>query len=279
MAGKINTVFERTEIKYLVPAQKAEAFRTAILGHMQADDYGLTSICNIYYDTENSDLITRSLQMPKYKEKLRLRSYGVPGRDTIVFPEIKKKVNGIVYKRREVLPLHEAEAFLNEGIYPEKDSQIMREIAYFTEHYHPVPKMFIAYDRVAYFGKEDHDFRLTMDTNIRYRTTDLTLSHGDYGVQLDIDGASLVEIKCGHAMPMFMVKILSELEIYPMSFSKYGKIFTEVYAKPAMSGAAAAREMPAYTPVRGVPAYAAAGAAAGAMYTPSPVRAGLKGKA
>ena len=45
---------------------------------MQLDEYGLHTICNIYYDTPDYDLIRTSIDKPVYKEKLRLRSYGIP---------------------------------------------------------------------------------------------------------------------------------------------------------------------------------------------------------
>jgi len=237
MAG-FNTIFERTEIKYLVPQEKKEAFLRAIEPYMQLDEYGLSTICNIYYDTENDDLISRSLDAPAYKEKLRLRSYGVPKADGTVFPELKKKVNGIVYKRRAAMKLGEAEAFLS-GRSPQDGTQILREIDYFREFYKPVPKLFIAYDRRAYFGKEDHGFRLTTDENIRFRTDRLSLSEGDDGELLNLGGAMLVEIKCAGAMPRFMVEILSKMKIYPTSFSKYGRIYEQMHRAPAAAASKA----------------------------------------
>jgi SPX domain protein involved in polyphosphate accumulation len=195
---------------------------------MQLDAYGLTTIMNIYYDTDENLLISRSLDKPKYKEKLRLRTYGIPDAGSTSFVELKKKVGGIVYKRREVMPLREAELFLNNGIRPEHTSQITREIDWFRMQYHPIPKMFIAYDREAYYGLSDENFRLTLDKNIRYREDRLSLRYGDSGELLDPDGGYLLEIKVNGAMPLFMVRILTELKIYPISFSKYGMIYSKI---------------------------------------------------
>ena len=105
MERKINTVFKRVEVKYRIPEDKIRAFRDAIRPYMQLDAYGLTTIMNIYYDTDGNLLISRSLDKPKYKEKLRLRTYGIPDAGSTSFVELKKKVGGIVYKRREVMPL------------------------------------------------------------------------------------------------------------------------------------------------------------------------------
>ena len=135
MERKINTVFKRVEVKYRIPEDKIRAFRDAIRPYMQLDAYGLTTIMNIYYDTDGNLLISRSLDKPKYKEKLRLRTYGIPDAGSTSFVELKKKVGGIVYKRREVMPLREAEMFLNNGIRPEHTSQITREIDWFRRQY------------------------------------------------------------------------------------------------------------------------------------------------
>ena len=57
-------------------------------------------------------LIRASLEKPAYKEKLRLRSYGVTEPGGEVFLELKKKYKGIVYKRRITLPEDAAGEFI-----------------------------------------------------------------------------------------------------------------------------------------------------------------------
>ena len=235
MSDKTNFVFQRIEAKYMIPKMKYEAFRREMEGYMQLDEYGLSTICNIYYDTEHYDLVSRSLEKPRYKEKLRLRSYGVPDKDSRVFIELKKKYDGIVYKRRTDMILRDAEAFLNEGAEAWDDTQINREIKYFLDFYRPVPAMVLCYDREAFFGKEDPEMRMTIDRNIRFREKDLYLEHGDYGELIDPDGDYLLEIKVGHAMPIWLARLFSEYEIFPVSFSKYGKIYSITH-EPSMTG-------------------------------------------
>ncbi len=222
MAGANNDIFQRIEKKYMVTPEKYEELRKRLEEYMKVDDYGLSTICNIYYDTRDDELIRRSIEKPVYKEKLRVRSYGVPGEDTKVFTEIKKKYDGIVYKRRISLPMNTTRAYLNEGKDPGFDSQIRREIDYFMVYYRPVPKMFIGYDRIAMYGKEDPELRLTLDFNIRARDTDLDLTLGDHGGLLLPKDTVLMEVKVGGAYPLWMSHILNELEIYGVSFSKYG---------------------------------------------------------
>lgn len=225
MAGKSNNVFERIEKKYMLTRETYNLFLEAIEPHMCADSYGKHTICNIYYDTDTYELIRHSIEKPRYKEKLRLRSYGIPNEDSKVYLEIKKKYAGVVYKRRIGMTLAEAKAYLEQGIKPEKDSQILREIEYFISYYKPTAKLYLAYDRVAYFGREDSSVRMTIDQNIRSRQYDIGLENGDYGELLLDECQYLLEIKVAGAMPLWLSKILTELEIYPTSFSKYGNIY------------------------------------------------------
>lgn len=74
-------VFERKEVKYRLDAAQRSAMLTALEGRMAVDDYGTTSIVSRYFDTPDRALIERSLDKPLYKEKLRVRSYGIPGED------------------------------------------------------------------------------------------------------------------------------------------------------------------------------------------------------
>lgn len=217
--------FERVEKKYLMTKQQFEAFQKHTESIITLDEYGLHTICNIYYDTEKDDLIRYSISKPKYKEKLRLRSYGIPTGDSMVFVELKKKWNGVVFKRRTSMSLDEAHNYLDCGVRPSKESQIIREINYFLEYYNPAPKLFLAYDRLAFFSNEDSQVRITVDQNIRSRTSDLDLKLGDQGEFLLEDELYLMEVKVPGVFPLWLANLLSELKIYPVSFSKYGNIY------------------------------------------------------
>ncbi len=199
--------------------------RERLQPYMKEDQYGLHTICNIYYDTPDSYLICRSLERPAYKEKLRLRSYGIPAPDSNVFLEIKKKYQKIVNKRRIELGLQEAYNYVERGIRPEKESQILREIDFFLHRYPLIRGLYLGYDRIALYGTEDSNFRVTFDHNIRSRRTSMGLENGDHGELLLPDGHYLMESKIMGATPLWFAKILSELSVYPVSFSKYGNIY------------------------------------------------------
>jgi len=218
-------IFRRVEKKYrLTPPQK-EALLSLIGPHLTPDAHGRSTICSLYLDTPDHLIIRNSIDARVYKEKLRLRSYGTPTPDETVFLEIKKKYKGVVYKRRESLPLETAMGYIAGSPMP-RDTQIMREIDYAMHFYRqPQPAMLIAYEREAYFDRELPSLRITFDTGVRYRTEDLHLDHGHHGTQLLPDDAILMEIKTDGAMPMWLARALSDCMILPTSFSKYGTAY------------------------------------------------------
>lgn len=220
--------FKRVEIKYLLTGQQKQQLLWAMEPYMELDEYGRTTILNIYYDTPDYTLIRRSLDKPVYKEKLRLRSYGVPGSDSTVFIELKKKYQGVVYKRRTGASLQEASGYLNEGHPLMKQSQITREMDYFKGFYRNLaPAMVISYEREAYFCRDGSDLRITFDENVLWREDDLSLQKGAYGSPVLEEGQVLLEIKVASAMPLWLTRKLSELQIFQTSFSKYGSAYQQ----------------------------------------------------
>lgn len=227
--AKIQTVFKRYEKKYLLHEAQYQSFLLQAKELMHPDQYGQSTICNIYFDTPDSRLIRTSLEKPVYKEKLRLRSYGVPDPTGKVFVELKKKYKGVVYKRREAMPLAQAESYLYSSIPLIKPTQITREIDWFLQYYPNLrPAMFLSYDRVALYGEAASALRVTFDSNILYRRERLYLNAGVWGTPLLTPDQHLMEIKIEGSMPLWLSHLLNELEIYPVSFSKYGRSYLNI---------------------------------------------------
>lgn len=225
MKNEYQNNFKRYEKKYILNKKQYALFIENTKPYITEDAYGLHTICNLYLDTENFQLIRTSIEKPVYKEKIRLRSYGVPHFNDNVFLELKKKYKGIVYKRRISLPLNEAMDYINFKKPPKNQCQIFKEIDWSMNLYNPTPKAFIAYDRTAFFGNDDSEFRVTFDNNIRFRETTLELSKGDYGNFILEPNLTLMELKISESMPLWLSYILSELKIFPVSFSKYGTCY------------------------------------------------------
>lgn len=213
----------RVEMKYVLTNVQLSYLKSALDSYMKVDQYGKTSIASLYYDTPDFRLIRTSLEKPEYKEKIRLRSYGLANEQTKVFLELKRKVSGLVYKRRIALKEKDATSILDGDLYNEE--QISKEIMYFSNYYRNlVPAFLIIYDRVAYFDPNS-DLRLTIDENPRYRTKELNLHTSLDGTPLLENGGAILEIKVQGAMPLWLTKILSDGGIYQSSFSKVGEAY------------------------------------------------------
>ena len=163
MANGTQYSFQRIEKKYFISPAQAETMLGEMRQHMTADRYGEYAIGNIYCDTDNFRLIRASLEKPAYKEKLRIRCYGVPKAGDKVFVELKKKCGGVVYKRRVTAPLPQAERFLRTETAPAEWGQIGQELQWFQRFYDTMPRMYIGYDRTAWAGTEDPALRITFD--------------------------------------------------------------------------------------------------------------------
>jgi len=225
-------VFKRYELKYLINRNQKEKILQAMEPYMELDEYGRSTIRNVYYDTDNYRLIRKSLEKPIYKEKLRVRSYRQITADEEVFVELKKKYKSVVYKRRVNLPNGQAMEYLAGKRKAPIHTQITEEIDYFLMYYENLaPKVFLSYEREAYYTKNSDEFRVTFDENILWRDTDLSLGKGIYGEAILQPGQTLMEIKTPGNIPLWMVEVLSKEQIRKTSFSKYGNAYQMIWKK------------------------------------------------
>lgn len=214
-------VMKRYELKYRLSKENVQLFMDEISKYMKMDSYGLSSIASLYLDTPDYRLINKSIEKPKFKEKVRVRSYGLNKGDRPVYLEVKRKFEKVVYKRRIALLEKDIKTFLNGESFEDK-GQIAKELRFLKERYGELePKYLIIYDRVAYY-QDDGDLRLTIDMNPRYRVKDLNLHTSMEGIPLLNEGEAILEIKVQHSIPLWLVSILTKLKIYQSSFSKVG---------------------------------------------------------
>ena len=225
----VQTVFKRYELKYMLTQEQKEKIVAAMAPYMEPDQYGRTTIRNIYYDTDTYLLIRRSIEKPAYKEKLRLRSYERAASDSTVFVELKRKSRQVVYKRRISLPEAQAVDWVAGKRHCGQNTQISAEVDYFLQYYKTLrPAVFLSYEREAYFARDGSDFRVTFDDTILCRQEKLTLDSEVYGTPLLPEGQVLMEIKCSGGIPLWMTRLLSEEHIYKTTFSKYGTAYKTV---------------------------------------------------
>ncbi|MDO5478718.1 MAG: polyphosphate polymerase domain-containing protein [Clostridia bacterium] len=227
-------VFNRVEKKYLLTGEIFEEVVKRIKDYTYMDKYNIGgeyyTLCSLYFDTDDKRFIRHSLSSPVYKEKLRLRSYGVPKEDSKVYLEMKKKFKGTVNKRRTAFYYTEAMEFLEkremQTLLPHMNGQVIKELSEFLKMNPGIkPSCIVAYDRLAFFANDNKDLRISFDKDIRTRMHELDLLKGDYGEALIKPDMRLMEIKAVGGYPLWLVDILSELEIRKSRFSKYGKAY------------------------------------------------------
>lgn len=227
MDNNAERTFERREYKYRLTREQRERLMADIGDKIKPDKYCRADISSLYFDTPDKLLIRRSLEKPLYKEKLRLRSYGGVRAGETAYLELKKKFDGVVYKRREAMSLEAALSYLAGGR-PDRETQITREIDYFIAFYGKLePSLLISVTREAYAGAYDAGLRITFDSDILWRETDLDLSSGRHGRALLPEGSCLMEIKTPTAIPLWLAHELSRLRLFKESFSKYGSAYLE----------------------------------------------------
>lgn len=218
---KKNNTFERYESKYLLNSKQKEALLRLSKKQLKEDLFPHSQIVSIYFDTDDYRIIRASLEAKDYKEKLRLRQYFSDQSSSHLFIEIKRKVEGIVYKRRkDIRALDELDKI---KVSDTKADQISHELHYFFQcHPDLKPVVLINYHRDAYIAVDDESFRLTLDTTIRSRFSDVYDLEDWSGDSILDEKSALLEVKTKWGYPRWFLDFLSENEVYESSFSKYG---------------------------------------------------------
>ena len=224
---KYGKSFKRHEIKYLITINQYVNLMNYLSDKVEKDVFYKSTIYNVYYDTDNFELIRKSIEKPIYKEKLRIRSYDKPTLDSSVYVELKKKYDHIVYKRREKIAY---KYVLNNSFLEGAETQIDKEIKYFNDFYGGLtPKMFLSYEREAYYFKDDKQIRITFDTNIMYRTENVNLLSSISDIKLLSNNLVLMELKVPFSIPYDLAKYLSSEKIFKTPFSKYGTAYKQIH--------------------------------------------------
>lgn len=220
-------VFDRVEKKYIINNKQKDIILNEIQKHTHPSKYHVSTIYNIYYDTDNYDLIIQSIDKPEFKEKLRARSYENYDR---VFLEIKTKIRGkevnLGYKRRVLISTKDYDKFAKgkkSATQLAGDTQIAKEVDHLVEHFKLSPKILLYYDRTSY--EDDNSLRITFDENLRYRTKSLKFKQNKRDKVYFKNKSIIMEIKANGVMPLWLVHVLSGAKAYPTSFSKIGKVY------------------------------------------------------
>ncbi len=238
MKGEVmamQSVFKRYELKYILKREQYEKLCECMKNHMILDEYGRHKISNIYFDTDDYRIIRHSIEKPKYKEKLRVRCYGQPSENSEVFIELKKKFKGVVYKRRIVSKQEDALSYLIDGENPPNDCQIINEIDYFMQSYETLePRVYLSYDREAFYSHEDSEFRMTFDFNVKMRDKNVSLHETKDDKEVLSKDLVLLEVKTVSGLPFWFLDYTAKNGVYKTSFSKYGTAYNK-YIMPGFT--------------------------------------------
>lgn len=231
-------IFDRVEKKYLIDKNQKASLLAVIKNHMEEDSYFQSDVYNIYFDTDNFDLIIKSIDRPKFKEKLRARSYG--GYDK-VFLEIKTKMKGkdfnVGYKRRVLITYEDYKELISgkssvkslaaKSLETPADLQIAGEVDYMINHFALKPQILVYYHRESYVG--ENSLRITFDENLSYRNKNLNFRAERKDKKFFKNDKNIImEIKAHGVMPLWLVRALSETKSYPQQFSKIGQIYQKI---------------------------------------------------
>ena len=217
----------RCEIKYLLAGAQRDAL-TELLGRRMAPDvFPEYLVQNFYYDTDAWDAARASLNQPAYKEKLRLRCYGVPAGGSALYLELKRKYKGVVSKRRVSLPAGEYAPGRAGALLALDNSQAAREMAFYLQRGPIKEKAFLAYQRRAYVGLGGENLRVTLDTDIRFRPDRLDFHHPDAGQRVLPSDMAVLEVKTPDNIPLWLSRALCGARLYPVPYSKYGVCYVK----------------------------------------------------
>ena len=230
--------FDRVEKKCLITLTQKQHMLETIKKHMHKDGYFESEVYNIYFDTDNFDLIIQSIDQPMFKEKLRARSYG--GYDKVFF-EIKTKIRGkdynVGYKRRvritkrdyNKLIKHQTDLYslMPKNADGPSDYQVAKEVDYLIQHFDLKPTILVFYTRQSWQG--ENGLRITFDENLKYRTKNVNFIKRKSDKNYFNDEKNIImEIKAHGVLPLWLAHKLSAERIFPQQFSKVGKIYQKI---------------------------------------------------
>ena len=223
--------FNRFELKYLLPYQVAMTLKQELQKYMTKDRHGKNGIyglSSLYYDTDDYRFYWEKVEGIRFRRKLRMRRYlnNKPlTKNSLVFLEIKQRVDRVTQKRRIPLKYGEALQFCHEGIIPphtEKERPVIEEIESMLRIYHLKPKIITTYNREAFVGSDyDAGLRVTFDTDISYCCHHLDLAKNNPEEFMISPDRVIMEIKVNERVPYWITEIVAQQNFRLIRVSKY----------------------------------------------------------
>ena len=229
----IETTFKRIETKYVVSKEILDKLIQDLKEYLVEDDYPISTISNIYFDTEDFDVLLDDDFGAKRKEKVRMRTYlSHPKADSQVFLEIKTKdQEGIGRKYRLLSTPSSIINFITKGHLDASitDTVVIEKVKKLQHDYKLAikPRIYIYYDRYSLKEKKSiegyhyNKIRITIDQNLVYRDETVSLFAGNHGAPLLDNNTVIMEIKAPGNKPQWLQDILDKYGLMEHKFSKY----------------------------------------------------------
>ena len=225
--------FNRFELKYLISYDTAQRLQQDLKKYVIPDSYSknenwLYTLSSLYYDTQDYRFYWEKVDGLKYRRKLRVRQYETQEwlhDDSIVYVEIKQRVDRVTQKRRVPMKYKDAMNFCNHLIIPEfdkRDEATIFELYQFIKQNNLKPSCITSYMRNAYFGTDyDTWLRITFDTNIRYRKKNLDLADKEIGEFMISPDMVIMEVKANERVPYRLTEMIAHYNFRLIRVSKY----------------------------------------------------------
>lgn len=228
--------FQRFETKFILSLQQFSLLEMEFEQYLKPDSHPVSTINNIYFDTEDFDIIKESLEESSFNEKIRIRSYEPLDNDQAsVFLEIKKKCDDLVFKERMEMSLAQAMTILStqESVGNDKFAS---ELEWLNNRFGRLkPMLVMSYQRMSLQGIEDKKIRITVDKQITYQEYGLAIKGKTVAQHLFPEDLVVMEIKILGDYPIWLGDLLQKFELKEKSFSKYGVAYRQLESRYSLN--------------------------------------------
>ena len=223
--------FNRYEIKYLVPSADVPELRKEFASRLDLDSHGGSGgygVWSVYYDTVGLRFYWEKIEGLKFRRKLRVRHYGdrfTIDDETVVYVEIKQRVNKVTQKRRVALPYRLARRLCDQREMVEHDPSqraFLEEVLELVSGLDLRPVAITGYQREAFVGRDaDVGLRVTLDHRVRGRDRDFHLG-ADAENRLTVPAQlAVLEIKANERVPYWLTDLAARSNMSVVRMSKY----------------------------------------------------------
>jgi hypothetical protein len=223
--------FNRYEIKYVMPADAVPALRTELARRLDVDSHGVSGgygVWSLYYDTSDLRFYWEKIEGLRFRRKMRIRHYGdrfTVDDDTIVFVEIKQRVNRVTQKRRVALPYRLARDLCDRRTMVDHDPSqraFLEEVLELICGLDLRPVAMTGYQREAFVGRDaEAGLRVTLDRRVRGRDRDFHLGADTENRLIVPARLAVVEFKANERVPYWLTDLAAEWNLSVVRISKY----------------------------------------------------------